>query len=176
MNHFFQTLTARYDSTAPLVSSELDRITPAIPFQNVVITDVDGHAPSNELHAAAVRHVKKKGGGYIKIPHDPTPVNEFFNPSLFPMIYLTLFPYGIGGFEENLQSSKLTMKTQIKHLFKLTDRHFQEHYSFLFTAFNILQWCAILLHTSLKVKQSNFNAIADRFATVSPESVHIVSE
>ena len=92
------------------------------------------------------------------------------------MIYPTLFPYGIGGFEENLQSSKLTMKTQIKHLFKLTDRHFQEHYSFLFTAFNILQWCAILLHTSLKVKQSNFNAIADRFATVSPESVHIVSE
>ena len=92
------------------------------------------------------------------------------------MIYLTLFPYGIGGFEENLRSSKLTMKTQIKHLFKLTDCHFQEHYSSLFTAFNILQWRAILLHTSLKVKRSNFNAIADRFATVSPESVHIVSE
>ena len=68
------------------------------------------------------------------------------------------------------------MKTQIKHLFKLTDHRFQEHYSFLFTAFNILQQHAILLHTSLKVKRSNFNAIADGFATVSPESVHIVSE
>ena len=51
-SHVNDSLTARYDSTIPLVSSELDRITPAIPFQNVVITDVDGHAPSNELRAA----------------------------------------------------------------------------------------------------------------------------
>ena len=53
-SHVNDSLTARYNSTAPLVSSELDRITPAIPFQNVVITDVDGHAPSNELCAAVV--------------------------------------------------------------------------------------------------------------------------
>ena len=101
-SHVNDSLTARYDSTAPLVSSEPDRIAPAIPFQNVVITNVDGHAPSNELCAAAVQHVKKKGGGYIKMPHDPTPVNKFFNPSLFPIIYLTLLLYGVGGYEENL--------------------------------------------------------------------------
>jgi hypothetical protein len=79
----------------------LNRVTKSqindIPFQNIVITDVDGHAPSHELRAAAVRHVKRKGGGYIQVPHDPEPVNEFFNPELFPRIYPTLFPYGIGG-------------------------------------------------------------------------------
>jgi len=46
-----------------------------IPFQNVVITDIDGHLPAHELCAAALRHIKQ-GGGYIQIPHDPVPVNE----------------------------------------------------------------------------------------------------
>ncbi|KAF8204727.1 hypothetical protein BJ912DRAFT_919331 [Pholiota molesta] len=53
-----------------------------VPFQNVVITDVDGNAPANELRAAALRHVKR-GGGYLKIPHDPTPVNEFLTQTYF---------------------------------------------------------------------------------------------
>jgi hypothetical protein len=45
-----------------------------------------------------LRHVKKKGGGYIQIPHDHDPANEFKKDSLlFPMIYPTLFPYSIGG-------------------------------------------------------------------------------
>lgn len=163
----------------PLLNSQAsntERHSQQVPFQNVVITDVDGHAPSNELRAAAVRHLKKKGGGYIEIPHEPEPVNEFFNPNLFPMIYPTLFPYGIGGFEDSSCSVKLSMKRYVKHLFNLADRRFQEHYSFLFTVFNILQRREILLHSSLKVKKSNFDDIAKNFASVSPESVHIVSE
>jgi hypothetical protein len=80
-----------------------------VPFQNVIITDVDGQAPSHELRAAALRHIKQ-GGGYIQIPHDPTPVNEFCNPSLFPMIYPTLFPYGVGGFEDKSCLVPISMK------------------------------------------------------------------
>jgi Helitron helicase-like domain at N-terminus len=119
---------------------------------------------------------KKKGGGYIEINHDPTPVNEFFNPMLFPMIYPTLFPYGIGGFENEKRSSRLSLKHHAKHFFSLADRHFQEHYSFLFTVFNILQRREILLHTSLKVKRHKFSSVAQSFASVSAEAVHVVSE
>ena len=57
-------------------------------FENIVVTDIDGNASSNQLQAAAMRHIKEKGGGYIQIPHDSKPVNEFFNPDLFP----TSFP------------------------------------------------------------------------------------
>ena len=86
-----ESLVSRYDEDATLdlnqdSSAPGTNINDTIPFQNVVITDVDGHAPSHELRAAALRHIKH-GGGYIQIPHDPTPVNEFRNPSLFPMIY-----------------------------------------------------------------------------------------
>jgi hypothetical protein len=161
------TLTARY-KTMPTPENGQQTTKDTISFQNVVITDVD---------AAALRHIKNKSGGYIEIPHDPTPVNEFFNPELFPMIYPTLFPYGIGGFENQKRTSRVSMKRHVKHLFNLVDRRFQEHYSFLFTSFNILQRRQSLLHTSLRVKRQNFQAVAHSFASVSSQAMsHQVTE
>ena len=126
-------MTSHYDTTTNLETDLTEpQVDMQVPFQNVVITDIDGHAPPNELQAAAVQHIKKKGGAYVQIPHDPEPVNEFANPKLFPCMYPTLFPYWIGGFEDNNIISKL-------YFFNLADHHFQEHYSFLFTAFNIIQ-------------------------------------
>lgn len=167
-------LTAGYDnltSTEPPVDQDN-----CCPIQNVVITDIDGTAPPNELRAAAWRHVKKNGGAYVEMSHDPNPVNEFCNPELFPMIYPTLFPYGIGGIEDSRRSAKISMKRHVKHLFSLADSRFQEHYSFLFTAFNILQRRAVLLHTSLKVKRRDFSQVASGFADVSEEAIHKVTE
>ncbi|KAI0649227.1 hypothetical protein C8Q79DRAFT_883770, partial [Trametes meyenii] len=86
-----------------------------VPFHKVVITDVEGKAPANELRAAAIRHIKHKGGGYVEIPHGPTPVNEFCNPELFPMIYPSLFPYGIGGFEDGKRKYPVSMKRHVRH-------------------------------------------------------------
>ncbi|KAJ7650272.1 hypothetical protein FB45DRAFT_730549 [Roridomyces roridus] len=168
--------TARYDSTpAPSVGDDVSPST-QIPFQNVVITDVDGHASSNELRAAAFRHVKK-GGGYIEVPHNRDAENEFRKDSLlFPMIYPTLFPYGIGGPEDSRREVPCSLKRHVKHLFNLADTRFQEHPSFLFTAFNIMQRRELLLHTSLKVKKVNFASVAAQFASVSPEVVQRVSE
>ncbi|KAH7931394.1 hypothetical protein BV22DRAFT_1101301 [Leucogyrophana mollusca] len=109
-------LTSRYDA----LDAKLDEARSVsngrpgeLPFQNVVIADVDGNAPSNQLRAAALRHVKRQGGGYMEIPHGGSPVNEFLNTSLFPMIYPTLYPYGIGGFENPARSQKLSMKRQL---------------------------------------------------------------
>ena len=51
----------------------------------------------------------KTSGGFIQMLHDPKPVNEFCNPSLFPMIYPTLFPYGRGGFDDHQRLARLSM-------------------------------------------------------------------
>ncbi|KAH7909211.1 hypothetical protein BJ138DRAFT_1011307, partial [Hygrophoropsis aurantiaca] len=108
-------LTSRYDSAdVNLSSNEEPPI--AINFQNVVVTDVDGNAPSHQLRAAALRHVRKQGTGYIEVPHGAAAVNEFNNPALFPMIYPTLYPYGLGGFEDSARSAKLSLKRHVKHL------------------------------------------------------------
>ncbi|KAG2057799.1 hypothetical protein BDR06DRAFT_877387 [Suillus hirtellus] len=93
----------------------------------------------NGLQAAAVHHIKNKGGRYIQIPHDPKPINNFFYPESFPMIYPTLLLYGLGGFENHLCPEPLLIKKHVKHLFNLADHYFQEHYLFLFIALNILQ-------------------------------------
>ncbi|KAJ7042215.1 hypothetical protein C8F04DRAFT_902364, partial [Mycena alexandri] len=86
-----------------------------IPFQSVVVADVDGNAPSSELRSAALKHLQKPGSNFIEIPHDPNPANEFNNPHLFPMMYPTLFPYGLGGLEDTSRRSKLGFKRHIKH-------------------------------------------------------------
>lgn len=120
---------------------------------------------------------KKKGGGYVQIPHEKEPENEFRKDSLlFPMIYPTLFPYGIGGPDDHRRTAPLSLKRHVKHCFNLAVTRFQEHPSFLFTAFNILQRREMLLHTSLKVKRVNFASVAAQFASLSPEVVQRVSE
>ncbi|PBK80062.1 hypothetical protein ARMGADRAFT_1099457, partial [Armillaria gallica] len=101
-----------------------------IPFQNVVISDVNGDVSYADLKLAVWNHVKKNGQGYIRIPHDPDPCNEFNNPALLPMMYPTLFPYGVGGLEDRECSCFVSFEMGAKHLFRLRDRWFQEHNSF----------------------------------------------
>ena len=67
-------------------------------LQNVLISDLDMNDVSlNQLTAAAIKHLKS-GKDYIAILHHPSPSNEYDDEHLFPLLYPTLFPYGIGGF------------------------------------------------------------------------------
>ena len=92
------------------------------------------------------------------------------------MIYPTLYPYGLGGFEDPKREVKVSLKRHVRHLFNLHDRQFQQHYSFLFTVFNVLQRRAILLHTSLKVKARNFESIASTLNSISAETIEAVCQ
>ncbi|THU76715.1 hypothetical protein K435DRAFT_824518 [Dendrothele bispora CBS 962.96] len=129
-NDTLDTLTSRYDSISapeqPTASST--QTPPEIPFESVVVTDVDGNASANELRAAAMRHVTKKGGAYVQVAHDAVPANEFYNPDLFPMLYPTLFPYGLGGFENSLRSSAISFKRHVKHLALFIPIHGIQHF------------------------------------------------
>ncbi|KAK0229808.1 hypothetical protein EDD85DRAFT_734656, partial [Armillaria nabsnona] len=111
-------LTSRYDAPLDTTRRGVPKVGPPldeVPFECVVITNVDVTASSNKLRAAALTHVKSKGGGYVEITHDPTPVNEFNNPDLFPMMYPTLFPYGIGGLEDHSRITPISFQAHIKH-------------------------------------------------------------
>ncbi|KAJ7084912.1 hypothetical protein B0H15DRAFT_783554 [Mycena belliarum] len=180
--------TATTAAVSPILSDILNPpTTDPIPFESVMVANIEGHTSPNELRKAAIDHMKLPGSNYVGIPHDRSPVNEFNNPALLPMIYPTLYPYGLGGCEGYENGSEevriwgerrtpLSMRAHIKHLFNISDRRFQEHYSFLFTAFNMLQRRQVLLQTHLKVKRSNSDRVASEFATVSPQTVHLVSE
>ncbi|KAJ7157742.1 hypothetical protein C8R46DRAFT_1165440 [Mycena filopes] len=104
---------------------------PAVPNPDlettVVVADVDGNAPSAELRSAALKHMHKAGSNYVEIPHEKSPANEFNDPHLFPMMYPTLFPYGLGGMEDKSRASPLGFKRHIKHLALLVFVHRVQH-------------------------------------------------
>ncbi|TFK65635.1 hypothetical protein BDN72DRAFT_773071, partial [Pluteus cervinus] len=94
-------------------------------FQNLVIADVDVHAPAADLKAATLKHVFEKKLPFLQVPRGPNPESDFDNTYLFPNMYPTLFPYGVGGFEDGSRAVPLSAKRQAKHLFSLRDRRFQ---------------------------------------------------
>ena len=145
-------------------------------FDSVVVEDLKADATINQMRAAAMKHMKIKGGGFLQIPHANKPANEFYNPDLLPLTYPTLFPYGQGGFENMQRVTPLSFKRQVKYFFSIADRRFQEHYSFLFTVFNILQRRAILLQTSLKVKRSSFDYFAQEFQDISSDTIQRICD
>ncbi len=175
-----ETLTDRYKP--PERSSRLRHLEEPlprpedVPWESVVITDVNMDVSSNKLKAAALKHVKTNRGGYIEVCHDPIPINKFNNPALFPLMYPTLFPYGVGGLEDRGRLSPLAFDSHVKHLLQLNDRRFQKHRTFLFTVFNMIQRRKLLLQTSFRVKRKDFPEAANRFATVSAAAVAVVAD
>ena len=163
-----EAVVSRYDN---LPSDSQDTVQSPTQFESVVIADVDAHTPMNQLRAAAVRHAKAKHKPFVQIGHGVAPVNEFFNVDLFPMMYPTLYPYGCGGFEDQGQVKRISMKEHAKYLLSLRDSRFQTHNSFLFTVFNMLQRHDMLLGCSLKVKRATFSQFTKRFSSVSSDAV-----
>lgn len=166
-------VTSRYDNTG-LPPSSMNEA--EVPFQNVVISDVAGTATANKLRAAAFRHMKKQGKGYIQIARESAAVNEFNNLAMLPMCYPTLFPYGIGGADDPHRPNPVSLKRHVKHLFSMKDQRFQTHYSFMFIVFNILHRWEALLRTSLKTKKESFVGVAKEFSSLSAKAIHAVSE
>lgn len=171
--------TSTYDPTtnteaAASSGRQLDRND--IIFESVVIADVERESSTNSLKAAAIRHLTKSEKRFVQIPHGTDPSNEFQNPDLFPMMYPTLFPFGIGGIEESDRLVPVGMERHVRHLLRLSDRRFQVHPSFMFSAFNIIQRRQALRQTKLKVDAPYFGSIAKDLAEVSSETVQRVAE
>jgi hypothetical protein len=123
-------------------------------FQNLMVSDLESSPSSVEMKAAALRHLQQ-GRPFIQMGHASSPERDYNNPTLFPSIYPTLYPYGFGGFEDLARAHVISFQLHLRHLLQLADRRFQEHPSFIFTAFNILQQREIMRRMHLRVKRSN---------------------
>jgi len=105
----------------------------------------------------------------LAIHHSTAPVSEYNNPNLMPGMFPTLFPFGIGGFEDKSRPTALSFKEQAQYYFNISDRAFRYHFSYIFVAFNMLQRRMAHLHTYFTVKNSNFDSIARKLVAVSPD-------
>ncbi|EFI26879.1 hypothetical protein CC1G_15280 [Coprinopsis cinerea okayama7 len=142
-----------------------------VPFQSVLIANASPDMTSHELRASAVKHVIDKNEGFYGIPHDVGLVNDIKNSALFPMLFPSLFPFGFGAPEAKKNAFPVSFESHIRHLLCIRERRFQEHHSFMFTAFNIIQRRKVLLSIALRTRRSSFDDVASTFAGVSSLAV-----
>ncbi|CAF0815681.1 unnamed protein product [Adineta steineri] len=94
------------------------------------------------------------------IPRGDKPANEYSNPNLLLGIFPTLFPYGCGALEDFSRPVKIDLREHLRYLLSFGDRRFEEHYSFIFVVFNILQRRTACFHAHLMTTRPEFQKSA----------------
>ncbi|EJD34162.1 hypothetical protein AURDEDRAFT_76427, partial [Auricularia subglabra TFB-10046 SS5] len=105
-------------------------------------------------------------------------VPEYGNHKLFPGLYPTLFPFGIGGLEDwNSQGDKnrVPFRAHANYLIDLCDRRFSAHPEFMFVVVNILQRRAVHLETRFRLRSSHIEAIEPHLLSVTPQQIQRVA-
>lgn len=143
-------------------------------FRNLMVSDLEGSPSSSEMRLAALRHLQA-GRPFVQLGHVSTPEPDYNNPFLFPSMFPTLYPLGVGGFEDPDREHPVGFQLHLRHLLSLADRRFQVHPSFIFTAFNILQRREVMRRTQLRVKRSDFANKARLYSCITPDAVERVS-
>ena len=105
------------------------------------------------------------------IPRGSAPSNEYNNPTLLLGLYPTLFPYGTGAFEESSRSVKTSFKKQVQYLLSYNDRRFEEHHSFIFIVFNMLQRREACLHARLMAPKPFFSKTANDIISLDAKDI-----
>ena len=105
------------------------------------------------------------------IPRGSAPSNEYNNPTLLFGLYPTLFPYGTGAFEEFSRPVKTSFKKQVQYLLSYHDRRFEEHHSFIFIVFNMLQRREACLHTRLMTSKPFFSKTANDIVSLDAKDI-----
>jgi hypothetical protein len=122
-------------------------------------------ATASALRNMFIRRDRDPNEPDLILHHSHQAVPEYQNPSLFPGMYPTLFPYGIGGFEV-ARSVKISFEVQANYLLDVCDRNVRYHHSFLFVVFNMLQRRRAHLRTYMLVQQDRFDNLARMLHTL----------
>ena len=142
------------------------------------VSDPEGvHISGRTFTATALCNVLLKNA---KVPdlilhRSSTAICEYNNPHLLPGMFPTLFPLGIGGFDDPDCLPKISFQKQAEYYLDISDRSFRYHQSFLFVVLYIYQHRQAHLHTYLTVRKSLFNSIAEKITQLSPQLINSVA-
>ena len=140
-------------------------------FKSVLVTDVDGQdLTSEQMKISALQHLRD-GKPFLAMKHGEHATNDYNDLYLYALLYPTLFPYGFGSPDNIRRSCTILLQAHAVHLFCLGDRRFQEHNSFLFVIFNILQCHAVNLSTYLLVQRPQFLQYSTELMGVTPSAI-----
>lgn len=94
-------------------------------------------------------------------------------------LYPTLFPYGVGGFDDT-KRKKISHKDLTKHYLQLGCKRFVRNRTFIFVTFNMIQRHEYLKELNLMVKKSDFKNFANEISMIKDidlenELIHLVN-
>ncbi|TEB25454.1 hypothetical protein FA13DRAFT_1637311, partial [Coprinellus micaceus] len=104
------------------------------------------------------------------------PVPEYNNPMLLPGMYPTLYPFGIGGFEDKSRPTPLGFENQAQCYLNLHDKSFRHHFSYLFVVLNMIQRRRAHLQTHFTVQTSRFRRVADMLTSLIAQTLSEVAD
>ncbi|KAJ3556734.1 hypothetical protein NM688_g1860 [Phlebia brevispora] len=124
----------------------------------------------NDLRLKAAEHLRL-GKGFLAYGSSDELEFMFHNPRLYPGLFPWLFPYGLGGFENQLQSRAVPMRTHIKYLLSLYDRRFQVDEYFPFLVFNQeqIRQCSHGAYTL--VHRGNFRNVTEKILNIEVDTL-----
>lgn len=118
-----------------------------IPISATGSFDVEDTTTSLKLRKIQALKYLKAGGSFVKSSTSDETLSTRHNPKVYGYLWPTLFPYGVGMFEDPARKEKakdgisfktIHLRTHVKHCLQLDDRRFQTHLSFPFVMHNIL--------------------------------------
>ncbi|KAG2340437.1 hypothetical protein BDR05DRAFT_1035497, partial [Suillus weaverae] len=112
----------------------------------------------------------------LVLHHGGNPIPEYNNTSLFPGMYPTLYPYGVGGFEDHSRRAPLSFQYQARYSLNIRDRSFRYHETYMFVVLNILQRRQAHLQTHFAVGKSNFDSVARQLISVSSSTLSSLAD
>ncbi|KAJ7484496.1 hypothetical protein FB451DRAFT_1028110 [Mycena latifolia] len=132
----------RIDTTEAIFAENSD-IDAQIPFSLSGRFDVDNTEIALNTRKIEALRLLKAGGSFVKSSSTAETLSTRNSPNVYGMLWPTLFPYGVGMFDDPVRLHKelglkpITLKSHVKHYLQLADRRFQTHISFPFAMHNI---------------------------------------
>lgn len=156
----------------------------AIPLVSTTFTDADNLQSDYRLRKLEALKLLKAGNQeFIRYPSGNSPERLSYNPRIWAVLWPTLFPYGVGTFEDTALLSSpvkgqhvLKLKLHVKRYLELSDLRFQEHPSFIFVMSNVLQRRSIAYHCRLAVDKASFSTIKRDLAGLSTDDFGALEE
>ncbi|CAF4222147.1 unnamed protein product [Rotaria socialis] len=126
--------------------------------------DVDLAMVESEAAATAQSAIK---GNCISFPQDVVNI-----AATLPLEHPSYaFPYGCGSIEDGSRPVKIDFRERLRYLLSFGDCRFEEHYSFIFVVFNILQHRTACFHAHLMTLIRYFQQSAQLLESLSSADI-----
>jgi hypothetical protein len=159
---------------AEVLKADPDTNTPLVLLEKMGVSDPEGAKLTGRTFMSSALKNLIPGASKSQMPdlvihRSSAAVREYNNPDLVPGMFPTLFPLGLGGFDDPARVTKLSFEAQANAFLDVPDRSFRYHHSYIFVVLNIIQRRTAHLQTHFTVRRSKFDSVARRLAAVSPD-------